>query len=209
MPKGEGDDSSEDDDSKAKSVQPPAKQNSPATRKKDKAGVIGHFISNKPMVFDNEKNQLVPWEDEQKQKPRKLIDLNVLKKGVKIPSITDTGVRPFRVKTQNNHDLADSPSGLKKGKPANLTLDEEEDYLAAEEAKQANEAKLKQKQQMMVDREKKRQQEIQIEEHREVLKGEFDKKEDVEGKLRMSDVTAMPEEIDEILGYLQNANFNI
>lgn len=55
----------------------------------------------------------------------------------------------------------------------------------------------------------KRQQEIELAEHREQLKGDFEKKDEVEGKLRIADVQAMPDEVDDILGYLQNTNFNL
>lgn len=86
---------------------------SPSKTRNMKTGVIGHFISNKPMVFDSDKNQLVPWNED--LKPKKLVDLNVIRKGVHIPSITDTGVKPQRVYSSNNKDLSryDHPTSLR------------------------------------------------------------------------------------------------
>ena len=51
---------------------------------KEKPGVIGHFVSNKAMVFDKDIHSLIPEAD--KDEPKKLIDYSVMKKGLKAAS---------------------------------------------------------------------------------------------------------------------------
>ena len=48
-------------------------------RNKQKIGVIGHFVSSKPMVISHDGTRLVP--EKGNNEPKKLVDLNVVKKG--------------------------------------------------------------------------------------------------------------------------------
>lgn len=168
-------------------------------------GNIGHFISSKPMIFDHEKNTLLP--EKGNDGPKKLIDLNVMKKGVKIASVMDTGIHPSHMSTRFNGQSSspnrdgryqssvlgtnDSPrrdqqkaqtsKSPARGKQTNKAkgsrkADEEEEFLRAEEERQSKEEKRRQKDDKLNERDKKRQLEKEIEEHREQLKGEPDKK---------------------------------
>jgi len=47
---------------------------------REKIGMIGHFAQPKAMLFDNNVNSLLPEKDD--GKPKKLIDLTVVKKGL-------------------------------------------------------------------------------------------------------------------------------
>ena len=48
---------------------------------KEKVGVIGHFIENKVMQYDDLGNSLAPMGKDDNN-PKKLVDQNILKKGV-------------------------------------------------------------------------------------------------------------------------------
>lgn len=53
--------------------------------KKEKPGLIGHFLSNKKMIFDDSVNVLAPEKDD--GQPKKLIDYSVIKKGINTASM--------------------------------------------------------------------------------------------------------------------------
>ena len=86
-------------------------------------------------------------------------------------------------------------------------MSEEEAFLAAEEERQAKEEKEQAKAQRMQDKERMRDKALANEKNQKDLKGEKD--EHVEGKLRMADVQALPEEVDDILGSLGSMNFGV
>lgn len=48
-------------------------------RNKQKIGVIGHFVSSKPMVISPDGSRLMPEKGD--NQPKKLVDYNVVKKG--------------------------------------------------------------------------------------------------------------------------------
>lgn len=53
-------------------------------KNKQKVGVIGHFVTNKAMVINPDSGQVEPEKD--KDEPKKLLDLSVVKRGVNFTS---------------------------------------------------------------------------------------------------------------------------
>lgn len=81
----EGDDEDQDEEEmERRRLAKEEKQKKEKWIAKEKVGVVGHFLQNKAMVFNNDANHLVPEKDS--QQPKKLIDLNVVKKGANYTS---------------------------------------------------------------------------------------------------------------------------
>lgn len=79
---GSGDEEVDEDEKERQRAKKEEQKMKDKQRAMQKVGVIGHYLTSKPMVYNMENDKLEPPKDD--NKPKKLIDLNVIKKGHRI-----------------------------------------------------------------------------------------------------------------------------
>ena len=131
------------------------------------------------MVFNQNSDQLIPEKD--RDMPKKLVDLNVIKKGVN-----------FESKAPKNDIL------------------KEEAFLRAEEDRLNKAAKEAERLRKLEDAAAMDKKEQQIEKQKEIMKGSDKTKEvEPEGKLKLGQVQALPDDVDGMIKELNEIDFGV
>tara|TARA_B110000285_G_C15113065_1_gene612322 strand:+ start:1572 stop:2066 length:495 start_codon:yes stop_codon:yes gene_type:complete len=79
---GSGDEEVDEDEKERQKAKKEEQKNKDKQRSLQKVGIIGHYLSSKPMVYNMDNDKLEPPKDD--GKPKKLIDLNIVKKGHRV-----------------------------------------------------------------------------------------------------------------------------
>ena len=153
------DDGEEDAEKRQKRLEKMAERETDKQRNKTKIGVIGHFVSSKPMVISQDGTHLMPEKGD--SKPKKLVDYNIVKKGA-FADYHNKGRRFDQLK--------------------------EDQFLTAEEDRLGKQAKEEERLRKIDEAKKRDQKEQKIEKQKEAMKGGGEKKKEPEpeGKLRMN-----------------------